>query len=52
MHNKAKIVVKTNHGMSEKFEVKIGLHQGSVLSLFLLVIVMEALTSKFGENMP
>ena len=52
MYNKAKIVVKTNHGMSEKFEVKIGLHQGSVLSLFLFVIVMEALTSKSRESLP
>ena len=45
MYNKAKTVVKTNHGMSEKFEKKTDVHQGSGLSLFLLVPVMEALTN-------
>jgi len=37
-------VVKTKHGNSEEFMVKVGLHLGSVLSPLPLVVVMEALT--------
>ena len=34
----------------ESFSVKVGLHQGSVLSLFLLVLVMD--TVKEGARRP
>ena len=44
MYKKARTMVKTNHGNSEEFEVKVGVHQGSVLSPLLFVVVMEALT--------
>ena len=35
--------VKTNHGESETFMVKMWVHQGSVLSPLLFVAVIEAL---------
>jgi len=35
-------VVRTVYGNSNCFEVKVGMHQGSVLSPLLFVIVMEA----------
>ena len=31
-------------GYSEEFEVKVGVHQGSVLSPLLFIIVLEALS--------
>ena len=37
-------LVQMKHGNGEEFEVKTGVHQGSVLSPLLLVVVMEALT--------
>ena len=35
--------VRVCNGYSEEFEVKIGVHQGSVLSLLLFIIVFEVL---------
>ena len=37
--------VHVGEGYSEEFEVKVGVHQGSVLSLLLFIIVLEALSS-------
>ena len=37
---------------SNGFEVKVGVHQGSVLSPLLFIIVMEALSSEFHVGLP
>jgi Reverse transcriptase (RNA-dependent DNA polymerase) len=37
---------------SDGFEVKVGVHQGSVLSPLLFIIVMEALYSEFRVGLP
>ena len=42
---------KTKHGNCEEFDVKIGVHQGSVLSLLLFVIVLESLTKRKKEGL-
>ena len=34
--------VRVGEGYSEEFEVKVGVHQGSVLSPLLFIIVLEA----------
>ena len=34
-------------GYSEEFEVKVGIHQGSVLSPLLFIIVLKALSREF-----
>ena len=39
-------------GYSEEFEVKIGIHQDSVLSLLLFIIVFEALPREFCSGVP
>ena len=39
--------VRVGEGCSEEFEVKVGVHQGSVLSLVLFIIVLEALSREF-----
>ena len=37
---------------SEQFRVKVGVHQGSVLSPLLFVVIMDALTLAFREGLP
>ena len=39
-------------GYSEEFEVKVGVHQGSVLSPLLFIIVLEALSREFHRGVP
>ena len=43
MYKKVRRAVSSKHGISEKFEIKTGVHQGSILSPFLFVAVIEAL---------
>ena len=44
--------VRVGEGNSEEFEVKVGVHQGSVLSPVLIIIVLEALSRKFRSGVP
>ena len=44
--------VKFRDGESKSFEVKVGVHQGSVLSPLLFIIVLEALSKTFKEGLP
>ena len=44
MYANARSRVHAGEGYSEEFEVKVGVHQGSVLSLLLFIIVLEALS--------
>ena len=46
MYEKARTTVRIKQGHSEVFEVKVGVHQGSILSLLLVVAVMEVVTQK------
>ena len=39
--------VRVGEGFSKEFEVKVGVHQGSVLSPLLFIIVLEALSHEF-----
>jgi len=48
----AKTVVRTVYGNSNGSEVKVSMHQGSVLSPLLFVMVMEALSRKFRVALP
>ena len=45
-------VIRTNAGLSESFEVKVGLHQGSVLSPLLFVAVMDVVSSEARSGLP
>jgi hypothetical protein len=46
MYEGANTVVRTDDGDSESFAVKVGLHQGSVLSLLLFIVVMDVITKE------
>ena len=39
-------------GESRAFNVKVGVHQGSVLSPLLFIIMLEALSREFSEGLP
>ena len=44
--------VRVCAGYSEEFVVEVGVHQDSVLSLLLFIIVFEALPRKFCSGVP
>ena len=52
MYWHAKSKIRINNSFSEAFDVKVGVHQGSVLSPFLFVIVLEALSRDFSTGAP
>src|SRR5580698_5591187 len=52
LYNGAKTSVRNKQGESKEFEVKVGVHQGSVLSPLLFCIVLEALSREFREGLP
>ena len=52
MYEGSKIVVRCAVGTTESFKVKVGLHQGSVLSPFLFVVIMDRLTDKVTREPP
>ena len=52
LYTEACTVVRTDAGVSEHFEVKGGLHQGSVLSLLLFAAVMDVVSSETKSGLP
>ena len=46
MYSNARSQVRVNGQLSEKFEVTVGVHQGSVLSTLLFIIVLEGKPEK------
>ena len=45
-YKKATTVVRTAHGKTGQFEIKVGLHQGSGLSPFLFTIVLDKISEE------
>src|SRR5437899_2975238 len=52
LYEGVKTAVKRNGEESESFEVKVGVHQGSVLSPILFNIVMQAIADNFKKGLP
>ena len=52
MYENAKCCVHVNGQFSDEFSIKIGAHQGAVLSPLLFMIVMEALSKEFRVGCP
>ena len=45
-------VVRTDAGLSKSFEVKVGLHQGSILSPLLFAVFLDVVSSKARCGLP
>ena len=52
MYSNARSQARVGEGYSEEFEVKVGVHQGSILSPLLFIIVLEALSHEFSCGVP
>ena len=52
LYTEACTIVRTDAGLSESFEVKVGLHQGSVLSPLLFAAVMDVVSSEARNGLP
>ena len=52
LYTEACTIVRTYAGLSESFEVKVGLHQGSVLSPLLFAAVMDVVSSEARSGLP
>ena len=52
MYEDATTTVRVNGRESKAFSVRVGVHQGSVLSPLLFIIVLEALSREFKEGLP
>ena len=52
LHVSARSRTHANSSFSEEFEVKVGEHQGSVLSPLLFIIVLEALSCEICVGCP
>ena len=52
LYTEACTVVRTDAGLGEHFEVKVGLHQESVLSPLLFAAVMDVVSSEARSGLP
>ena len=52
MYANARSRVRVANGLSDQFNVDVGVHQGSVLSPLLFIIVLEALSREFRAGVP
>ena len=52
MYQIARSHVRVNNLFGDVFDVQVGVYQGSVLSLLLFIIVLEALSQEFHTSCP
>ena len=52
MYEGANTKIKTRTGLSESFEVKVGVHQGSALSPYLFILVLDELLKGVVHDVP
>jgi hypothetical protein len=50
MYERSQTIVRTEEGQSDRFEVRVGLNQGSTLSPFLFITVMDELTKEMRNQ--
>ena len=51
-HHGVSTVVRTKHGRTDEFPIKVGLHQGLGLIPFLFIVVLDAITEEFTCGLP
>ena len=51
-YKNASTVVRTSQGQTKPFHIRVGLHQGSALSPFLFVMVMDTITKQCRKGLP
>ena len=52
MYDEATTTVRSAAGLTEEFKVGVGLYQGSALSPFLFVIILDKLTEDIRKDAP
>ena len=52
IYKATKIRVKTRCGLTQYFNIEVGLHQGSILSPLLFIIIMDVLASRIQRDPP
>jgi hypothetical protein len=52
MYNNVVTSVRTSNGDTNDFPINIGLHQGSALSPYLFVLVMDEVTRDIQDGIP
>ena len=52
MHKATKTRVKTRCGLTQYFDIEVGLHQGSTLSPLLFIIIMDVVPSTVQRDPP
>ena len=52
LYEESETVVRCAIGTTERFKVKVGLHQGSALSSFLFAVIMDRLTDEVKKEPP
>ena len=52
MYHNARSRVRVDNSFSDEFDVNVGVHQGTVLSPLLFIIVLEALSQEFHTGCP
>ena len=52
MYDKVSTNIQTPVGMTESFPIKVGLHQGSVLSLLIFTVIKEEIAKSIWKTVP
>ena len=52
MYRNARSKVRVDASYTDSFSVKVGVHQGSVLSPLLFIIILESLSREYQNRVP
>jgi len=52
MYKNCTTSVTTSEGATEEIDIEVGLHQGSALSPFLFIVILDVISEKIDEKTP